>query len=81
MLGTTGTRDATILFKGESTHIVLINDVLIDGISLAFKEVSHPENISNLIVDGNKFGFSGAFGVDLLLAGRAGNGTFAQCHE
>ena len=35
-----------VLFQREGTHVILVDHVFIDGVTLAFQEISHPENIS-----------------------------------
>jgi hypothetical protein len=43
----------TIFLKGESTHIVLENYVLLDCVALGFKEITCPKDVTSLVIDSN----------------------------
>ena len=36
------TRDVTIFFKRESTHIILVDNIFLDVVPLTLEEVAHP---------------------------------------
>ncbi len=55
MFGAFRTGDATILEKRKGTHIVLKDDIVWDCISLSFKKVSRPKNVTRFIIDCNNF--------------------------
>jgi hypothetical protein len=78
VFGTFRAGDITIFGKGESTHVVLINNISCDRISLRFKEMACPQNITRLIVEADKFALSGALGGYLLLGGGASSSTFPK---
>ena len=60
--------DTAVLFQRKRAHVVLEDNVGFDGISLGLKEIMHPEDVTEFIVDGDQFGLGGALGVDSLLA-------------
>jgi hypothetical protein len=45
MFGTFGAGCTAILLEGESTHVVLENDIFINSVALSFKEMASPQNI------------------------------------
>ncbi len=42
---TFGAGETPILFEGEGTHIILKDDILRNGVTLSFEEMTCPENI------------------------------------
>jgi hypothetical protein len=42
--------------EGECAHIILIDDVEFDGLSLLFEEIPHPKDVAKFIVNCNQFG-------------------------
>ncbi len=78
MFGTFQAGDITIFGKGKSTHVVLINNISCDSISLRFKEMACPQNIARLIIEADKFALGGALGGYLLLGGGASSSTFPE---
>ncbi len=48
---------------------------------MAFKEVSHPKDISNFIIDSDQFSFGGTFGIDFQFPGGTCDGSLSKCHE
>ena len=56
-----GAGNIAVFGQGKGAHIVLVDDVGLDFVSLGFKELSSPENITDFIAETNKFAFAGAF--------------------
>jgi hypothetical protein len=50
VFGALRARDIAILRQGKGTHIILINDICVDFVSLRFKKLTSPENIANFVV-------------------------------
>ncbi len=46
MFGMFGAGCTTILLEGESTHVVVENDIFINSIALSFEEMVSKQNIS-----------------------------------
>ena len=55
VFGAFRTGDIPVFSEGESTHVVLINDICLDCISLSLKEVSCPKYITDFIEKPNEF--------------------------
>ena len=53
-------RDAAI-FEGHGTHVILVNDIVFNGIALSFEEIFHPEDVRKFVVNCDEFGFGGTF--------------------
>jgi hypothetical protein len=66
MFGTFGARCTTVLFKGESTHIIMKNNIFIDCLSLHFEEMTGLENVARLVMNRNKLSFRQALSINLL---------------
>ncbi len=54
VLGPFRAGDITIFREGKGAHIILINDVGIDLISLSLEELAKPLNIADLVVQSYK---------------------------
>ena len=61
-----GAGDAAIPCKRESAHVVLVDDIIRDCVTLGFKEMACPKDVTGFIMHSNKLGFSRTFGVDFL---------------
>jgi hypothetical protein len=61
------TGDITIFGKGKGAHIVMEDYISQDSVTLSFKKMACPEDITGFIVKANKFTLSGAFGGYLVL--------------
>ncbi len=57
MLCTFGTRHITILGQGEGAHIVLVNNVGLNIITLGLKELMRPKNVARFVVQSNNLAF------------------------
>ena len=58
-----------ILRQRKCTHIVLIADVSFDFVSLSFKELTSPEDITDFVVESDDFAFTRTFGRDFVFGG------------
>jgi hypothetical protein len=57
----------SIFAEGEGTHVVLINDVRLDIITLGFNEIACPEDAGKFAIKAVKFSFRGASGIDFFV--------------
>ncbi len=81
MLGAFKTGDITILGQRQCTHVILINDISRNIISLGCWEVLHPYNVASLVIKAHNFTFCRAFWWDFLFSGRARSSTLAKSKE
>jgi hypothetical protein len=50
VFGALRAQDIAIFRQGKGTHIILINDICFDFVSLRFKKLTSPENIAYFVV-------------------------------
>ena len=64
MFGPLRAGNIAIFCQRKCTHIVLIDDVSFDFVSLSFKELTSPEDITDFFVESDDFAFARTFGWD-----------------
>ena len=69
MFGPLRAGNIAIFCQRKCTHIVLIDDVSFDFVSLSFKELTSPEDITDFVVESDDFAFARTFGWDFVFGG------------
>ncbi len=69
MFGPLRAGNIAILCQRKCNHIVLIYDVSFDFVSLSFKELTSPEDITDFVVESDDFAFARTFGWDFVFGG------------
>jgi hypothetical protein len=62
-------RSFPVFLEENGTLVVLVNDVVVDRVTLGFHKVSRPAYSRHEVAGSNYLGLSGAPGVELLLRG------------
>ena len=80
VLGVLGARALTVGFKKDTTLVVLIDNVVLDVVSLGCEEQTRPEDETDGIIDANQFRFSGAACIEFLFGGHGIDTAMTQGH-
>jgi hypothetical protein len=78
VFGAFRTGDISVFSQGKSAHIVLIDDVGFDFVTLGFEKMTCPEDITNFVIKADEFAFTRTFGRDFVLRRGAGSSTTAK---
>ena len=71
-------RGTAIGGKTNGAFVVLFKDVASNGVTLGFHKVLDPNGVGHVITRTDRFGFSGAFGIDFLFSRFAKEGAAAK---
>ena len=78
VFGAFRTGDISVFSQGKSAHIVLIDDVGFDFVTLGFEELTSPKNITDFVIKTNDFTFARTLGWYFVFGGRTGSCTTAK---
>ena len=74
-------RNVAILSQGKCAHVVLKNNVIGDSVTLCFKKIPSPEDITRLIIKTDDFTLGGTLGRYFVLGRQACCCTLAKCEN
>ena len=71
-------RSAPVLLEANGAHVVLVKNILLEGISLDGQKLLSPNGIGEIVACSNQLGLRGALHVKFLLGGFAHDGSDAE---
>jgi hypothetical protein len=78
IFGPFGAGNVAIYSQGEGAHVVLIDDVYVDLVTLGFEELTSPMNITYFVIKANDFTFARTLCWYFVFGGRTGSCTTAK---